>query len=141
MFDEYAFPNQATESTLADVIWKHTEKVNSNAEVGETAHVIDEGGLLQRIPWKKGSLFDQICQESIRYIQNRYNHSTSVAVVFDAYLSGPSTKNVANLRRTKNQGPEVSFFGDTTCHLTKEVFLSNPKNKDSFIHLLGSHLT
>lgn len=46
-----------------------------------------------------------------------------------------------NYRTTKNQGPDLSFCGDTACHLTKEVFVSNPKNKDSFIHLLGSHLT
>ena len=58
---------------------------------------------------------------------------------FDGYDSGPSTKGNADLRRTREQMTEVHFI-QTTMNAKKDMFLSNKKNKQSFIFLLSRSL-
>ena len=44
------------------------------------------------------------------------------------------------MRRNKLPGPTVNLEHDMTCKLKKEDFLSNEKNKESFLKLLGQNL-
>ena len=60
-------------------------------------------------------------------------HYGKAFVVFDGYDSGPSTKDNAHLRRTREQMTEVHFTGLTIMNVKKDMFLSNKKNKQSFI--------
>jgi len=61
-------------------------------------------------------------------------------VVFDEYDSKPSTKDNTHLRRTKKQMTEVYFVESTIMKVKKDAFLSNKKNKQSFITLLSRML-
>lgn len=80
-------------------------------------------------------MYDNICKKYIDYVVQRYGRAF---VVFDGYESGPTTKDNAHIRRNKEQMTEVPFTGSTVIiNVKKEVFLSNGKNKQSFINLLG----
>ena len=60
--------------------------------------------------------------------------------MFDGYANGPSTKDNAHLRRAREQMTEVHFIGSTIMNVKKDAFLSNKKNKQSFITLLSRTL-
>ena len=66
-------------------------------------------------------------------------HYGRAFVVFDGYDSGPSAKDNAHLRRTREQMTKMHFTGSTTMNVKKDMFLSN-KNKQSFIFLLSRSL-
>jgi hypothetical protein len=40
---------------------------------GEVQYVLDGGALLLRIPWERGSTYDEICQQYVSYIEKHYN--------------------------------------------------------------------
>ncbi|EDO49780.1 predicted protein [Nematostella vectensis] len=61
-------------------------------------------------------------------------------VVFDGYESGRSTKDSTHERRSSVCGPSVEFDGKMVLRIKKDVFLSNPANKQRFIYLLGDKL-
>ena len=64
-----------------------------------------------------------------------------MTVVFDGYLNGPTTKDCIHLRRTHGKGSaKVKFSVNTPCETKKEHFLSNCKNKQNFINMLGQCL-
>ena len=89
------------------------------------------------IPWQKGSTYNIICQKYTDYVIQHYRRAH---VVFDGYNSGPSTKDNAHLRRTREQMTEVHFTGSTKMNVKKDLFLSNKKNKLSFFFLLSRTL-
>lgn len=65
-------------------------------------------------------------------------------IVFDGYSSGPSTKDVAQLRRMNGCDmacDDVSFDGDMLLCETNDTFLANPKSKGRFISLMSRHLS
>lgn len=62
-------------------------------------------------------------------------------IVFDGFSDNPSTKDIAHMRRSKGiTATEVVFSEDIPCRSNKDVFLTNPKNKQRFISLLGGKL-
>ena len=101
--------------------------------------VLDEGTLIQRLPWLKGATFEAICESYVDYISKRYDNAV---VVFDGYPDGPSTKGITHLRRSKGMiGPEVCFSDNMPCKSKKEIFLSNTGNKQRFIQLISRKLS
>lgn len=102
--------------------------------------VVDGGSLLQRIPWNKGRTYGEICKTYSEYLCRQYKSSinaANIAVVFDGYQQGPSTKYITHLRRLKGRvGSEVQFTIETPCRLNKDIFLSNDLNKQNFIFIL-----
>ena len=61
-------------------------------------------------------------------------------VVFDGYRI-PSTKYTTHQWRTGGKvGIEVTFTGDMTLTMSKDVFLSNVANKQNFIDMLSHYL-
>jgi len=62
-----------------------------------------------------------------------------LSVVFDGYVSGPSTKDATHLRRQNGRKTacDVHFDGEMLICDTKEKFLSNPGNKQRFIYTLA----
>ena len=62
-------------------------------------------------------------------------------VVFDGYVSGPSTKDNAHLRRSKgNSLPTDLFTEDMLLKMKKENFLRNADNKQRMINLISDKL-
>ena len=60
--------------------------------------------------------------------------------LFDGYMSGPSTKVNAHLRRMKGESKQINFTSEMKFHGTKSSFLANVHNKSKIIQLIGLNL-
>eukprot|EP00745_Piridium_sociabile_P030472 TRINITY_DN50548_c0_g4_i3.p1 TRINITY_DN50548_c0_g4~~TRINITY_DN50548_c0_g4_i3.p1 ORF type:complete len:817 (-),score=203.09 TRINITY_DN50548_c0_g4_i3:38-2488(-) len=137
LFDSNGLPRQANKAALAHHIWSATKQLGVQLPE-DVVFVIDGGSLLHRLSWPRGTRYNQLVQMYISFISRNYNRGI---VVFDGYSSGPSTKDVAHLRRNGGvTGPFIAFAGDMVLTESKERFLANPANKQRFIHLLSQAL-
>ena len=101
-------------------------------------YILDGGALLHRIPWQRGTTYDDICQHYCRYVSCHYGMPT---IVFDGYQDGPSTKDAAHRRRAGVcVGTTIHMSGSMVFKGKKEDVLSNKMNKHRFIRLLRDHL-
>jgi len=98
MFDKSGLLREANKPNLSEAIWNMGD-CQANTFPQSPTYVLDGGSLLQRVPWKKNSTFQQICQQYLRSIQQHYGNRAKV--VFDGYSSSPSLKDVTHMRRTK----------------------------------------
>ena len=123
-------------ASLADAIWKLTMPDDEKLpEVYRT--VLDGGALLHKIPWTKGSTFASILHSYIEFVKKQYGHPT---VVFDGYEAS-SIKDMTHIRRCKGkQSQTVTFTREMKLTVTKDMFLSNKRNKQRFINMLGEDL-
>ena len=104
----------------------------------ELKHVVDGGYLLHKVPWQKGSTYDVICSNYIKYVLKHYGEDT---IVFDGYDGTPSTKDTAHIRRSKGKlGKPVVVTGNMRLNMTKQDFLLNLTNKQTFITILGDKM-
>ena len=102
-------------------------------------YVLDGGSLLHRICWAKGKTYGEIAVSCSQFVLHKYDKAI---VIFDGYDTHPSTKDITHLRRTNRFSQrEVIFTDKTISSLPKEEFLTHPKNKSKFAHLLGEKLT
>ncbi|KAK7088764.1 hypothetical protein V1264_022644 [Littorina saxatilis] len=143
LFESHEFLRQPNKATLADELWKlviaHAGSPSSNFPA-DVQFVIDGGSLLQRLQgsWTRGNTFQSIIDGYTQFVNSRYPHAV---IVFDGYMSGPSTKDMTHLRRTKGRrGAAVHFSPDMVLRSTKEQFLANAENKQRFICALGTAL-
>ena len=82
--------------------------------------------------------FGDICDMYVKYISKKY---VDPIIVFDGYESGPSTKDIAHIRRTHGvTGPNVAFNEATPFKGKKDSVLSNSENKQRFLNLLSERL-
>ena len=137
LFDAKHVMKAANKPALADAIWALMPEDIQGPLDSDIVYVVDGGSLLHRIPWQKGSTYDSICIKYADYVMQHYGRPF---VVFDGYECWPSTKDNAHLRRNREQMTEVHFTGSTVMNVKKEIFLSNKKNKQSFIILLSARL-
>lgn len=139
LFESPQLLRQASKASLADAMWDIVkESQQESAPKLDVHYIIDGGALLQRLPWRRGDLFETICQMYVDYVMRKYSQAT---VVFDGYMDGPSIKDMTHKRRTGGRtGPTVHFHGQTLLCSKKEDFLRNKENKQRFISMLGSKL-
>ena len=136
LFESKTTPRLANKATVGDALWKLTPQ--DKGKPPDAVHVLDGGALLHRIPWNRGSTYDDICQQYVRYAASYYSHPV---VVFDGYLSGPTTKDITQQHRAATGvGATVQMLGPMVFNGRKEIFLSNKENKQRFINLLSDHL-
>ena len=87
----------ADKPRIANAISKVIPKID--VTISHDAHnVLDAGFLLQRIPWRTGSSYGDICDQYVVHVKRQYGVAV---IVFDGYDSGPSTKDATHIRRTK----------------------------------------
>ena len=136
LFESADYLNEAHKSNLADAIWA----VNTSQEVfipKKAKYVLDGGALLHRIPWTAGSTYRNIIAKYVDYVIKKHGKA---AIIFDGYV-GASTKDMTHRRRSKGKkGLTVSFSIDMCLTVKKEDFLSDPLNKQRFIHFLSQNL-
>ena len=137
LFDSSLLLRKANKPVLADAIWTRTKNDHAVEPTGNVHYVLDGGALLHRVPWPRNVPYSDILSLYVQYVTRRYGQAT---VVFDGYEDGPSTKDCAHQRRSGICGPAVSFDGDMILKMKKDMFLSNPANKQRFINLLGEKL-
>ena len=144
LFESHQFIPQPNKANLAEELWKTmNDGCNKTPEIplpNNMQYVLDGGSLLHRLrgPWRKGSSFGEIVQAYVQFVDEHYPNSV---VVFDGYNSGPSTKDLTHLSRSKGLiGKTVHLKPDMKLQTTKEQFLVNVKNKELFIKALGIEL-
>jgi len=130
---------EADKPALAEAIWKQLPLAVRNTVLPQNVqYVLDGGALLHRIPWNSGETYERISSHYVRYVGDRYGNAV---IVFDGYVSAPSTKDVAHSRRARSHSsPLVNFTKDMVCTIKKDDFLANQTNKQRFINLLSDDL-
>ena len=122
----------ANTPALADAIWALMPKYVV-WPTGQSQYVLDGGSLVHRIPWQRGTTYNDICRLYTNYITRRYGHA--IIIVFEGYQEELSTKYGAHERRTGGRtGPTVDFTRDMVIKFKKEDLLPN---KQRFIRMLG----
>ena len=118
---------------LADDIWAFMPK-DVVGPTRQSQYASDGGSLVHRIPWQRGTTYNDICRLYIDYVTRRYGHAI---IVFDGYQEELSTKYGAHERRTGGRtGPTVDFTRNMAMKSKKEDLLSNKDNKQRFIRML-----
>jgi len=137
LFESSHVMRSANKSSLGDALW--TSEVAALPGPSKTVqYVLDGGALLHRIPWTRGSRWEQIFEQYKSYVLGRYGKAV---VVFDGYGEEPSTKDCAHMRRTGGKiGAAVHFIPNMTLQTKKEEFLSNQDNNQKFIAILAQRL-
>ena len=131
---------EADKPALMTHLWDTyiTEKPNS-MPLHDKQVVLDGGALLHKISWPKSVTYKSIFEMYVQYVLRKYKNAI---VVFDGYSGEPSTKDSAHARRGSSMtGPDVVLDENNKVCLKKELFLSNYKNKQQFLKMLGVHLS
>ena len=82
-------------------------------------NALDGGCLVHRIPWQRGTTFNDICILYTNYVTRRYGHAI---IAFDGYQEELSTKYGAHERRTGGRtGSTVDFTRDMVMKSKKET--------------------
>ena len=115
LFDSSLLLREADKPALADhdAIWKicetHASANNLIISWNNIQYVLDGGALLQRIPWSRGSTYQDIFNQYTEYVARKY---ANAIVVFDGYES-TNTKDVTHKSRAKGiVGTTVAFITD-----------------------------
>ena len=135
LFDASGLPRQASKSTLAEYLWSSAKEETTLPN--ENIHfVLDGGSLLHKLPWQRGSTYNQLAEMYAEFVARKYKNAT---IVFDGYSTQQTTKAAPHIRR-HGTSVQVNFTGDMILQDTREKFLANPSNKQRFINLLSETL-
>ena len=105
---------------------------------GDVQYVLDDGALLHRVPWPRGSTYESVSHLYVRYVTQKYG---AAAIIFDGYNDDPTTKDATHLRRTGDcVGVTVHFASGMMIKSKKDAFLNNKANKQRFVHYLSDNL-
>ena len=74
----------ANKPALADAIWVLLPK-DVVEPTGQSQYALDGGSLVNRIPWQRGTTYNDICRQYTNYVTRRYEHAI---IVFDGYQLG-----------------------------------------------------
>ena len=102
--------------------------------------VIDGGGLLHCVPWTANVKFARIFESYTRFIKANLSTQSVTTVVFDSYPEHPTTKDSVHAARYPTASLLVHITPDTVLDIKKNVFLTNYKNKQSFVNRLRETL-
>ncbi|XP_066924439.1 uncharacterized protein [Clytia hemisphaerica] len=110
------------------------EKDATTMNVAQMQHVLDGGALLHRVPWSKGTRFDEVAKAYVSYVRRHYGKAR---IVFDGYEDPMSIKASEHIRRSsKGSSRNINVIPDNNVPYSKERFLSNNHNKSQLIDLL-----
>ena len=135
LFDASGLPRQASKSTLAEYLWSSAKEETTLPN--ENIHfVLDGGSLLHKLPWQRGSTYNQLAEMYAEFVARKYKNAT---IVFDGYSTQQTTKAATHVRR-HGTSVQVNFTGDMILQDAREKFLTNPSNKQRFFNLLSETL-
>lgn len=137
LFESKHMMLEANKAVLADALF--SKPIEDGAPQPDApTYVLDGGALIHKIPWTKGSTWDDILQSYAKHVATKYGKAT---VVFDGYDGSPSTKDCTHMRRTGGCiGSEVYFDETMKLQTKKDEFLANSRNKQRLINLLANTL-
>lgn len=98
--------------------------------------VIDGGALLHKVLWPS-TTYEAVINEYINYVKRTYRSYSSVVIVFDGYEDEMSIKTQEHDRRSGKTSATVTISKEAKVTSNRELFLSNPSNKDQLIKILS----
>ena len=99
----------ANKPALADAIWVLMPKYVVEP-TGQSQYVLDGGSLVHRIPWQRGTTYNDICRQYTNYVTIRYGYAI---IMFDGYQEELSTNDCAHEPHPDERaGPTVDFARD-----------------------------
>ena len=135
LFDASGPPRQVSKSTLAEYLWSSAKEETTLPN--ENIHFVFDGcSLLHKLPWQRGSTYNQLAEMYAEFVARKYKNTT---IVFDGYSTQQTTKAATHVRR-HGTSVQVNFTGDMILQDTREKFLAPPSNKQRFINLLSETL-
>ena len=137
LFNDFGFMRDSQKHELGSLLHSTYLLCDVQPDFHSWEFVVDGGLLLHKIPWKKGVTYNDITEDYVQYVQRIGDH---MHIVFDGYLES-NTKDHTHKRRNPLQGFKIDFTPDMITDCSKEIFLSNPENKQNFIDLLGANLS
>ena len=144
LFDENGFMRVGTKSDLAKFLVTENSLVDKEdgdnlRKSGDATIVVDGGALLHRVAWPKGDSVATIIKLYASHVRTLCGSSNTV-VVFDGYLQS-TTKDMCHAKRAPIKSLEIQIDDlNKPLLCKKQVFLSNPKNKQRFVDLLARYL-
>ena len=134
----------ASKPDLAEGIRKSAEykpvKLKKREYLTKGEVVIDGGGLLHFIPWAANSKFEDIFESYSKFIKGNLSTQSVTTVIFDSYPEYPTTKDSVHAVRYPTASLYVDIRPDAMLDVKKNVFLTNYKNKQSFVNKLSVSL-
>jgi len=127
-----------TETSMSSATNDDTEEVSKVQQDYAKRFVIDGGCLLHKVKWMQNGTYCDILQQYVRFVHTHYG--SDVAVVFDGYCNGPSTKDHEHMRRSTKCAADVILDEEKPSHRDQSAFLANENNKEAFVLLLIDHL-
>ena len=77
MFESSVLPRQANKAALADALREEVKNGEpESVPEGQLHTVMDGGALLHRLPWQRGSTFEQLCEMYVNYVSKQFGKST-----------------------------------------------------------------
>ena len=101
---------------------------------------IIDGGMLLRKVYRPKSTFSDVLDQYISYLRRRCITYKTVSCVFHGYSNYASTKSQEHQRRIGKTSETIVLNNSTRVTSRREVFLSNPSNKNRLIQLLCKRL-
>ncbi|KAL8570890.1 hypothetical protein ACOMHN_023563 [Nucella lapillus] len=127
--------HQQADNALLEYLWS-SAKEDTTLPNENITFVLDGGSLLHKLPWQRGSTYNQLAEMYAEFVARKYKKAT---IVFDGYSTQQTTKAATHVRR-HGTSVQVNFTGDMILQDTREKFLANPSNKQRFINLLSETL-
>lgn len=126
---------KAEKSQLAKALQSGVEPCQLKQQL---VYVLDGGALLHRVKWikGKGTSYKDVAMQYVDYVASWYG---KCCIVFDGY-EGPSIKDHEHQRRVGKSCADIQLSETMKAHHDQQSFLSNGKNKTSFILLLARRL-
>ncbi len=130
------FMRKPDKSALAKILVKDVDDADPSPNT--SSYVIDGGALLHRVRWRKNVSYGEILEQYVDYVVAHYGYCS--VVVFDGYVSGPTTKDHEHQRRATKSSPNINFEPSMKPAVDQQTFLANVHNKSLFISFLKLYL-
>jgi hypothetical protein len=118
-----------------------TSGLSFKAMSESVTYVVDGGCLLHKVRWSKNTTYYDVVQQYIMFVNKHYGKSA--VVIFDGYLTEPTTKDHEHKRRLSKAvkvAPDVCFDESVPVIFDQSSFLANEVNKNRFIKMLMVYL-
>ena len=141
LFEAKNVLRQLDKPQLAEAIRNYASPKSDNAITqtvpGTDHYVVDRGSLLHHLKWMERCTYGSIADD---YASFTVEHYAKATVVFCVYGTGPSIKDFAHQRRSRNKNVnKVNIIGAIT-FVGKKRISCQMRNKRAIIQLIVEHL-
>lgn len=142
LFTDDGLMRKSQNCQLTKFIVNMNAEIVISSEVDVSVTVIDGYAVMQQMVWPKVGTIGDSCNQYAHHVMNNYqkNINQKAYVVFDSYDVVTMKEPEQKRRCLKTVGPDVIVHRDLPIPPNKASFLSNKRNKQSYIKLLSKYL-